>query len=55
MPSDELLVAFLDGELEAGERERIDSLIRTDEAVAERFDFLSRSELPFYDAFETAA
>ncbi|TDQ34409.1 anti-sigma factor family protein [Phyllobacterium brassicacearum] len=53
MPSDELLVAFLDGELEAGERERIDSLIRTDEAVAERFDFLSRSELPFYDAFET--
>lgn len=52
MPSDEQLVAFLDGELEAGEREQIDSLIRTDQAVAERFDFLSSSELPFYDAFQ---
>lgn len=52
IPSDELLVAFLDGELEAGERERIDNLIKTDEAVAKRFDFLSRSEMPFYDAFE---
>ncbi len=52
MPSDELLVAFLDGELEAGERERIDNLIKADEAVAKRFDFLSRSEMPFFDAFE---
>jgi anti-sigma factor RsiW len=52
MPSDEILVAFLDGELDAVERERIDALIKTNDNVAERFDFLSRSELPFFDAFE---
>jgi anti-sigma factor RsiW len=52
MPSDELLVAFLDGELEGAERARIDALIKTDEAVAARYEFLSRSEMPFYDAFE---
>lgn len=52
MPSDELLVAFLDGELDDAERLRIDTLINTDETVSTRFEFLSRSEMPFYDAFE---
>jgi anti-sigma factor RsiW len=52
MPSDELLVAFLDGELEGAERARIDALIKADEAIAARYEFLSRSEMPFYDAFE---
>lgn len=51
VPSDELLVAFLDGELDGEERRRIDALIKTDPAVAERYEFLARSELPFYDAF----
>ena len=52
LPSDELLVAFLDGELEGDERRRIDTLIKTDPVVGERYAFLSRSEMPFYDAFE---
>lgn len=52
LPSDELLVAFLDGELDGAEREKIEELIRTDEGVAERFDFLSRSSLPFARAYE---
>jgi anti-sigma factor RsiW len=52
MPSDELLVAFMDGELGSPERERIEKLIDTDERVAERFDFLSRSNLPFSEAFQ---
>jgi anti-sigma factor RsiW len=52
MPSDELLVAFLDGELDGAERIRIDTLIKTDETVSTRYEFLSRSEMPFYDAFE---
>lgn len=52
MPSDELLVAFLDGELEGNERARIDALIKADEAVAARYEFLSHSEMPFYNAFE---
>lgn len=52
MLSDEQLTAFIDGELSAAERGEIEELIRTDERVAERFDFLSRSNLPFRDAFE---
>ncbi len=52
MPSDELLVAFLDGELEGAERAWIEALIKTDDAVTARYEFLSRSEMPFYDAFE---
>lgn len=52
MPSDELLVAFMDGELGSPEREHIEKLIETDERVAERFDFLSRSNLPFGEAFQ---
>jgi anti-sigma factor RsiW len=51
MPSDELLTAFIDGELDAAHRERIERLIAGDERVAERFDFLSRSALPFSEAF----
>ncbi len=52
MPSDELLVAFIDGELDASESRRIEALIHTDERVAQRFEFLSRSDLPFREAFE---
>lgn len=51
MPSDELLVAYLDGELDADDRTRIETAIRTDEVVAERFDYLCRSDLPFQHAF----
>ena len=49
---DELLVAFLDGELDEPERTRISQLIETDGTVAARFDFLSASELPYRAAFE---
>lgn len=52
IPSDELLTAFIDGELDAVERGRIERLIESDAKVAERFDLLSRSDLPFRDAFE---
>ncbi len=52
MPSDELLTAFIDGELEAAERDRMEKLIADDVRVAERFDFPSRSDLLFREAFE---
>ncbi|MEF0942886.1 anti-sigma factor family protein [Rhizobium sp. BR 362] len=52
MPSDELLTAFIDGELNAAESDRIEKLIASDAHVAGRFDFLSRSDLPFREAFE---
>lgn len=52
MPSDELLVAFMDGELGSPERERIEALIEKDERVAERFELLARSNLPFAEAFQ---
>ncbi|MFK0165845.1 anti-sigma factor family protein [Rhizobium sp. NPDC090279] len=52
MPTDEQLTAFIDGELDAADCERIERLIADDERVAERFDFLSRSALPFAEAFQ---
>lgn len=52
MPTDEQLTAFIDGELNAADRDRIEGLIASDERVAERFDFLSRSTLSFTDAFQ---
>lgn len=52
MPTDEQLTAFIDGELDVADCERIERLIADDERVAERFDFLSRSSLPFTEAFQ---
>jgi Putative zinc-finger len=52
-PSDELLVAYLDGELSAEERRRIETAIETDEDLAQRFEYLCRSDLPFRDAFDS--
>lgn len=52
MPSDEQLTAFIDGELEAVEHDRIERMIESDAKVAERFDLLSRGDLPFHEAFE---
>lgn len=52
-PSDEVLVAYLDGRLEAEEHARIEAAIRADETLAERFDYLCRSDLPFQSAFDS--
>ncbi|WP_349957522.1 anti-sigma factor [Rhizobium sp. ZPR3] len=52
MVTDEQLTAFIDGELNAVDRDRIEGLIASDERVAERFDVLSRSTLPFAEAFQ---
>ncbi|MDO3434010.1 anti-sigma factor [Rhizobium sp. CBN3] len=51
IPSDEDLTAFIDGELTAEERVRIEAIIEEDESVAERLDFLARASLPFEQAF----
>ncbi|MGY2223172.1 anti-sigma factor family protein [Pseudomonas gingeri] len=50
-PSDELLVAFLDDELDIEERTRVEIAIAENEAVAERIEWLIRSDLPFQDAY----
>ncbi|WP_240535359.1 anti-sigma factor family protein [Rhizobium freirei] len=52
MPTDEQLTAFIDGELDAADREWIERLIAGDARVAERFDFLARGTLPFREAFD---
>ncbi len=49
--SDEMLVAFLDGELDSETRKEVENLIESDENVADRLRFLSSSSLPFRDAF----
>ncbi len=51
IPSDEELTAFIDGELGPEDTARIEALIGTDEAVAERLEFLARADLPYREAF----
>ncbi|NKL07422.1 anti-sigma factor family protein [Rhizobium leguminosarum] len=51
IPSDEDLTAFIDGELTAEEAARIEAIVKEDESVAERLEFLARASLPFKQAF----
>lgn len=50
-PSDEQLTAYLDGELTAEQRASLEAMLETDERVVGRLEFLSRSSLPFKQAF----
>ncbi len=50
-PSDELLVAYLDGQLSVDERKRVDSALANDVALEQRLEWLSRSDLPFQSAY----
>jgi anti-sigma factor RsiW len=50
-PSDEMLVAFIDGELDAEQSAEMEALIDADRETAERFEFLSRSDLDYDEAF----
>ncbi|PCK88730.1 Fis family transcriptional regulator [Rhizobium sophoriradicis] len=50
-PSDEDLTAFIDGELTAEQAARIEAIVKEDERVAERLEFLARASLPFEQAF----
>ncbi|MBW9116068.1 anti-sigma factor [Rhizobium cauense] len=52
LPSDEELTAYIDGELPDADISRIDVLLGSNERVAERLEFLSRSSLSFKQAFE---
>ncbi|KPA90224.1 MULTISPECIES: anti-sigma factor family protein [Pseudomonas] len=52
MPSDERLVAFLDDQLDAEERARVAVAIAENPAVAERVEWLGRSNLPFREAYD---
>lgn len=51
MPTDEMLTAFIDGELDAEQAATIEALIDGDEMVAERFDRLSRADFAYGAAF----
>lgn len=50
-PSDEQLVAYLDGQLSSEERLRIDSALANDEALEQRLEWLSSSDLPYQSAY----
>lgn len=52
-PSDERLVAFLDGELEAEQQKVIADQVRADPALAARLGALQCADLPFKTAFDT--
>lgn len=52
MKNDEMLVAYLDGELDPDTRRQVEGLIESDEAVAGRLHFLASSNLPFKNAFD---
>lgn len=53
LPSDELLVAYLDGELGPEQRQLIDNLLGVDSAVTARVEQLKRGDLPFKAAFDS--
>jgi hypothetical protein len=52
-PSDELLVAYLDGELDREQRQQIDLLLRSEAPVAARLNQLKCGDLPFREAFDS--
>lgn len=55
IPSDEQLVAYLDGQLDAEQRARVDAAIAEDSMLNLRLQWLARSNLPFKDAFDQLA
>lgn len=52
-PSDELLVAYLDGELAPEQRQLIDNQLHDDPAITARLEQLKCGDLPFNAAFES--
>jgi anti-sigma factor RsiW len=52
-PSDEILVAYLDNELDRDQREAVDDLIVSNTVVAARLEQFRRGGLPFRDAFDS--
>lgn len=52
-PSDELLVAYLDGELEPEQRQLIDNQLHDDPAITARLEHLKCGDLPFKTAFDS--
>lgn len=54
-PSDEQLVAYLDDELAAEQRQQIDSAIADDPLLSLRVQWLRRSSLPFRKAYDELA
>lgn len=50
--TDEQLTAYIDGELPPDEAARVEAILDADERVAARLTFLSRSSLPFGQAFK---
>lgn len=53
LPSDELLVAYLDGELDADQRQLIAEQVRTQPAVAARLEALQCADMPYKTAFDS--
>ncbi|WP_448652468.1 anti-sigma factor family protein [Pseudomonas fluorescens] len=52
-PSDELLVAYLDGELDAEQRQLIADQLKANASVAARLEELQCADLPFKAAFDS--
>jgi len=51
-PTDEMLVAYLDGELQASERVEVEAAIAAEAAVSARLDKLRQSSLPYAESFD---
>lgn len=51
-PSDEMLVAFIDGELSAKDRAAVQSSIETDSSVAARLNLFKTGEMPYAAGFD---
>jgi hypothetical protein len=55
IPSDEQLVAYLDNQLDAEQRSRIDAALIADPMLSLRLQWLDRSSLPFKEAYDELA
>ncbi len=51
-PTDEMLVAYLDGELDVSDRADVETALSTEAAVSSRLETLRRSNLPYSESFE---
>ena len=49
--ADEVLVAYLDNQLSESQRAKFDAQLAQDDVLAQRLAQMSRSNLPFHDAF----
>jgi anti-sigma factor RsiW len=53
VPPDEMLVAYIDGELNTADRDAVEAMLCRDKRTKERLDLLGLGDPPFHEAFQS--